>query len=308
MDKNSLMEYTALLTHKGCMDGSACALCFMWAGGKRENVFFTNPNHEESDNKLREIVDAGYKNIIIADCSISQNLAREIDIEYEGLNIVLLDHHKTAIPLSELKWCVIDKQNTACGSMMLFNYLKATYADSPLNRSSCYLEFLEPVDNHDRWTKNKEKISDQLASLHGIYGQQMFIDRFLGQKFALEEREVFLLELENKKMREYIEEKKKTVIKTKIEFEGQTYNIAFTSGPAKYTNELCTALCTDDVDAVVNIGMDKISIRSKKDNTIDLANLAKKYNGGGHSKASGFSLQNLLGSSLIELVMQKMEK
>lgn len=277
----------------------------MWAGGKRENIFFTNPNHEESDEQLRRIIDLGYKDILLADCSISYNFARQIDIEYEGLNIELLDHHKTAIPLSEFKWCTIDINNSECGSKMLFHSLG-------LEHTKWFpdgLMFIDAVDSHDRWTK-KIPDGETYASLHAIYGQKMFIDRFVGSEFAIKPEETFLLDLEEKKLQELITEKKKTIKIVNKVINGKNYKFGCIGGAAKYVSRLSEALYADEklnLDVVVCVGAEAVSLRADRRKDVDVSEIAKCFGGGGHKSASGFVLDNILGSSLIDFVINKME-
>jgi len=315
MVKSVSVENYKLLTHKACMDGSASAIAFISAGGRIENVVFTNPNHEESDEKLRKIIDDGYVDILIADCSISYEFAKEIDSVYKNLNITLLDHHKTAIPLAEFDWCYIDKENTASGAKMLFEYLqheyKHLYKDETQFTNNYYKSFFNLVDDHDRWCKNYPE-SEDLAILHSVQGQKMFIDIFRHPRssdcehFTLKQ-EKFLINLEKEKIAEMIEDKKRAVknsIVTK-NIKGKDYRFGFIGGAAKYTSQIAEAMYSDPIlnlDAVVLVSVESISMRCRKDVDLDLSEIAKINNGGGHKSASGFLLASLLGKSLIEFV------
>jgi oligoribonuclease NrnB/cAMP/cGMP phosphodiesterase (DHH superfamily) len=308
------LENYKLMTHKNCMDGSATAIAFIAAGGKKENIVFTNPNHEEADEKLEKILQDGNNDILIADCSISYDFAKEIDKGYNNLNIKLLDHHKTALPLAEFKWCNINKENSDCGSRMLFKYLLNNFAFGSVTygRLNCYIKLITLVDDHDRWCQNYPESKD-LATLHSIIGQNAFIERFRTPRyddlFTSEER--FLIDLEHKKMMEMIEDKKRAVkdyIVTKT-INGKDYRFGFIGGAAKFTSEIAEALYADptlNLDAVVLVSAEAISLRCKKGSDLDVSKIAKEHGGGGHQGAAGFPLTNLLGSSLLEFVMTRM--
>ncbi len=103
------------------MDGSACAICFQLGGGMKHNIHFSNPQHESTDEILSDLLSTGVNNIILADVSISEQMADKVD--QSGANVLLFDHHKSAIPLANRKWCTIEKENNACGSKMLFQHM-----------------------------------------------------------------------------------------------------------------------------------------------------------------------------------------
>jgi len=311
---NSL-ENCKLLTHKNCMDGSSTVIAFLIAGGNVENVVFTNPNHDESDEKLRDIIEAGHSDIIVADCSISHQLAKEIDVVYENLNIVLLDHHKTAIPLAEFKWCNIDKENTASGAMMLYTYLRNKgFYDFCKGDTKAWDRFFNYVDDHDRWCKNYPE-AEELAILHGIIGQKIFIERFsiVRDDFdILNDEDKFLVKIEKNKIAEMIEDKKREVKDFVVikNIKGRDYRFGFIGGAGKFTSQIADALYLDPVlnlDVVVLVSAVAISLRCKKGSEVDLSELAKLNLGGGHKAASGFLLSSLLGKSLVEYVSENMK-
>lgn len=303
-----------LLTHKNCMDGSATAIAFLLAGGKKENIVFTNPNHEESDEKLRNIIEEGNHHILIGDCSISYEFAKEIDIAYENLDITLLDHHKTAIPLADFKWCHINKENTVSGAKMMFEYLWSGNCLENIDgiRLAAFKNFFNIVDDHDRWCKNYPEAED-LAILHSIIGQKIFIERFQSARhllFTSEER--FLIDVEKNKIAEMIEDKKREVkdfVMVK-NIKGKDYRFGFIGGAAKFTSQIADALYADpalNLDVVVLVSAVAISLRCKKGSEVDLSELAKLNLGGGHKAASGFPLSSLLGKSLVEFVSDNMK-
>lgn len=299
-------EY-ALLTHKNCPDGSACCIVFTMFGGTRENVFFSNPGHGETDESLKEIIEKGFKKILIADVSISLKFAEEISKE-KDLEIVLLDHHKTAFPLKKLSWCLVDDQNNECGSKLLFNFLKKQFSGVIVSQND--EKYIDYVDDFDRWIKNYQE-GDNLAAMHGFYNQKTFIDRFINRKnkSELNDHEKWLLELEQEKMKEEALEKKKQVknnILTK-ELQGKMRRIGFVSG-AKYISTTGNALCEDpelNLDAVVLVGGNSISLRGSAMSDFDCSLISKHFGGGGHMKASGLSTSAILGNHLLQLVFEK---
>lgn len=286
------------------MDGSTCAICFQVAGGNKHNVHFANPQHDATDSILKELLDDGASNILLADVSISKEMAETVS-QYNS-NVVLLDHHKSAIPLQSYDWCQIDALNTACGSQMLFNYLLPT-----TDGLKKYKELIELVDDHDRWMKNYPE-SDDLALLHPMIGQSLFIDRFLANPLKqLTSEEKYVISIEKRKMHEEISEKKR-VIQSSIfnkTVNGKNYRFGFVTG-VKFVSSTGDALYSDpnlNLDCVVMISGVTISMRSSKACELDLSKIAKDHGGGGHKAASGFPIKSLLGMELIDFVASNLK-
>lgn len=304
----NLEEFT-LVSHKGCMDGSGVATLFLAAGGKKENLFFTNPNHDASDSLVDKLVFDQNRKLIIADTSISVKMADKIN-NSNTPEIYLLDHHKTALDLDQFIWCEIEKENNRCGTLMFYDFLKTMKVTFPKYKK--YNKFAHLIDDNDRWIRHEPE-SEDLSLLHMLLGQNLFIDRFLRTpdiKFSKEE--IYVLNLERKRMEEMIQDKKKQIkscIVTK-EIGDKRYRVGFIGGANKYTSQVADAIYNDpmlDIDIVVLVSAESISLRCKKNSDVDLSEIAKLNGGGGHAKSSGFSLRNLIGDSMVNLVVNKMK-
>lgn len=295
------MEQFALVTHQNCMDGSACATLFIAAGGLRENVFFVSPNHRDVDDLVLNLLENWSGPILIADVSISVSLAKNI----KRNDIILLDHHKSAIPLKEFSWCEIDVENTRCGSMMLYDWLSYNMLHPPLKVGDLK-ELIVLVDDNDRYVKNYQE-SDVVSLLHEVLGQEFFIDRFLKNKsIILNPMEQYVVDLEIKKRDKYIERKKKEVQVIVKEINERKVNVGFVYANT-HQSLLGNKICTDlNMDVAVLIGTN-VSLRGSKNCPIDLSVVAKINSGGGHKLASGFSLSSILKNDLVELVKKNIK-
>jgi oligoribonuclease NrnB/cAMP/cGMP phosphodiesterase (DHH superfamily) len=308
----NLVDYSAasLITHKGCMDGSGCAILYKVLGG--QNVYYTNPGHDSTDRVVKDLLIDQNKQVLAVDVSISMKLAQELftdRLSSKTLPFLMLDHHKTALPLMDLQVPFIHVcNNTACGCRMLYEAISEDGKDK--EKLLAYKDLIELIDDHDRWIKHYKE-SDDLALFHNVFGQKKFVERFVKNPspiFTSEER--FLIALEKEKMEEEIADKRKAVqshIYNRT-IKGKSYRIGFLYG-VRFASSTGAALYSDpelNLDAVIMVGGNTISMRASKTSEIDLSEIAALNAGGGHAKASGFPLSYLLGTELIEFVIKKM--
>lgn len=293
----------ALVTHQGCMDGSTCAIVFCAAGGLRENVFFTSPNHRDTDELVADLLERWTGPILIADASISMSLAEKV---YRN-DVTLLDHHKSAIPLQKFPWCEIDVNNTRAGGKMLYDWLLKNMLHPPMGFSD-YENLVIYADDHDRWIK-EYKQSDVLSLFHEVLGQELFIDRFLKNSGpALNAMEQYAVDLEIKKRDQYIQKRMKEVQVVRKNIQGHDVNVAYVAA-GTHQSLLGNMICENpeiNADMCVLVGT-SISMRANRTCPVDLSAVAKTNGGGGHAKAAGCSIDKLLGKSLLEYVKDNLK-
>lgn len=297
---------TALLTHRSCLDGSTCSIVFCAAGGNKNNIRFSSPSHDKSDEAFLDLYENWDGPIIVADLSVSYNVALTVSLSAE---VYLLDHHKSAIPLDEFSWCEIEVDNHRAGGKMLFDFL---YDNVRYNSDPCFRDLkdlVEAADDHDRWIKEIPE-SDTLATLHNVLGQKRFINRFLKTpELSLTENERYVLNLEDEKREEYIKNAKKNLSIVNKSIDGKQIKVAYLLAN-KHQSRLGHAIYEDvelDIDVVIMISNRSISMRSRPNCPLDLSMVAKKFNGGGHLHAGGMSLGQVIGKDLIELVVEKLQ-
>jgi uncharacterized protein len=292
-----------LVTHASCMDGSACAILFIAAGGLKENIHFVSPNHRDVDEVISDLLETWSGPIILADISISLKLAKKVGRS----DVVLLDHHKSSIPLANFKWCEIDKENTRCGSMMFYDWLLYNMIHPPPIFVN-YENLVTLVDDNDRWIRAYSD-SGSLALFHEVLGQDLFVDRFLKNPDPiLDMMEHYALNLEISKRDKYIERKKKQVQVIEREINGHKVRLGFVAS-GTHQSLLGNMICDDpelNVDIAVLVGS-SISLRASKACPVDLSVVAKLNGGGGHQAASGCSLDKMLGKSLVEYVIDNLK-
>jgi len=291
------------------MDGSTCAIVYQVAGGLSENIRFSPPGHEKSDEIVEDILFslADDELLIVSDISISYDFAKKLDTVWGGNPpIQIIDHHKSAIPLDEFKWCEIDVENTRAGGLMLYDYLLRCGLAGEDGRLHKYRKLVEYADDHDRWVKRYPE-SDTLATLHNTLEQKIFIERFLkNNRLDLTVQEQYLLDLEDLKRESYIRVKKKQTVIYSQQIGEDVVKVAYVLAD-DHQSALGQAIYEDpemDVGVVIMIGGSTLSMRAHPDCPVDLSIVSKLNNGGGHKGSAGCSISNVLGSDLIELIKE----
>lgn len=293
-----------LLTHFNCMDGATCAILFMAAAGEFRNIIFSGPSHERTDLILENLLLDGPARIWLADISISEEMASLLSGMKFKRYIRIFDHHKSAIPLNSFPFAEIDENNERCGSKIFFDFLK---------KSGCEdideFEYLVSLaDDRDRWV-NANPESLKMSELFHAIGQKSFIGRMLldppvAGKDNFREEEKYLLEIEQRNKEDAIKYLKRTV---QIRQQNGR-KIGFSICDPKYASDAGNALLADlSLDGIVLVSANSISLRASKDSSLDVSELAKRYGGGGHAKAAGCSVKDVIGSPLLEMVMDSLE-
>lgn len=298
------LSEAVLVTHRACIDGSTCVVVFTAAGGKLENVCFTNPDHEDVDDVVSGLTEwAGP--IIIVDVSISKKMAASITRGgFASDDIILLDHHKSAIPLAKFDWCEIEMNNDRCGSKMLYDWV-LKHNIGKRNKVSKYKDLVDAVDDRDRWIHNIPE-SATLASLHKIVGQELFVERFISNSSLMfSNNEKYVIQLDDKRKKFIIANRKENTQILYKDVGEHKLKIGFVMA-SNHQSELGHSMCSDpvmDCDIAVMVGPNSVSLRSSSGCPVDLSVLATNLGGGGHKNAGGCSLNKLLNNrSLVDIV------
>ena len=306
-EEETVLENTVLVSHRSCLDGSACAVVFLVAGGKRENIYFTQPSHEDSDEVVDRCVENHTGPILVADVSISLSLAEKYD--QRNTDIVVLDHHKTATPLNKFDWCEIEVENNRAGGMMLYDHLKTIIEQKNKHKAHTLRKFVEAVDDHDRWV-HAQPCSKDLNTFHEIIEQEAFVDRFSKNTFvALSDKEKYVVETYKEKCKRYVERKKRDVVFFTRIVQGRFVKIGVVEA-GDNQSILGNAICSDPelgCDIAILCNGQSVSLRSGVDCLVDLSVVAKLNGGGGHFHAGGTSLGKVLGENFAEHTYKKLK-
>lgn len=305
-----------LITHKGCVDGSGCAIMFLNAGGKRDNIRFVGAGAVERFIKESNDFKSG-KFLIFADIGV--NLPKYADILEKRGNLVLLDHHKTSLHMKDRYWALIDaddRSGSRCGTKLLRDYLIDNFQnDTHIIQSNNFKNFSDIIDDFDRWVR-KIPEAEMFSTFMSFVGQDDFISRFVnlnerinanivagrGNRYFTESEDNILSILYRKRDEAIAECLRRAVIKDVVCNGMQPFKVVYVVTDDPNTTLLLDRLLKEfpeaNVGCQIMIGIGKVSLRSRGD--IDVSKIAKYYGGGGHHGAAGHMIPPHVINDLIE--------
>lgn len=282
-----------LFTHTD-LDGVSCEILGRIAFG--EDIDVVRCGYGNIDDKVEEFInsDEEYDKLFITDISVKKELADALNNVSD--KVILLDHHKTALWLNEYPFALVQVEDESvgkmCGAYLFYEYLKKNHKE--FDDTPALKLFIDYVRMYDTW-EWKEKydniIPKRLNDLMYIDGPNEFINKMvyrLGNNlFILDDTDLMKLQIEQTYINSYIAQKNETLMVNDDLFPRYTVGITFAD---KYISELGNKLCElhPELDFVVLINMSTLTVsyRTVKDN-LDLSDIAKRFGGGGHPKASG---------------------
>ena len=303
------MSKIKLFTHTDT-DGIGCAILAYLAFG-RDNVDVECCNYDDVDEKVETLLSNSdlrnlYDKILITDISISEELAKAIDVWINPFNIRLFDHHATALWLNKYDWCEVSVELNnikTCGTELFWKYLishEYKFWNWDVNQKQNIKQFVEIVRNYDtwRWKELGEEgiVCKQVNDLFYIYGREEFIDwtlkrlKYYGSypEFpSFRDEDLLLLEQKQKDIDRYIEKKDKHLMVRTDAF-GYTYGVIFAEQYfSELGNQLCELYPELDYIAMVDICDGKVSYRTVREDLDVGGTIAHSFGGGGHQKAAG---------------------
>ena len=303
------MSKIKLFTHTD-LDGISCAI-LAYLAFWRDNVDVEYCNYDDVDEKVETFLSNSdlrnlYDKIFITDISISEELAKAIDVWINPFNIRLFDHHATALWLNKYDWCEVSVELNnikTCGTELFWKYLishEYKFWNWDVNQKQNIKQFVEIVRNYDtwRWKELGEEgiVCKQVNDLFYIYGREEFIDwtlkrlKYYGSypEFpSFRDEDLLLLEQKQKDIDRYIKKKDKHLMVRTDAF-GYTYGVIFAEQYfSELGNQLCELYPELDYIAMVDICDGKVSYRTVREDLDVGGTIAHSFGGGGHQKAAG---------------------
>lgn len=247
------------------------------------------------DNKDREIT-----GLIILDCSELSRLG-EIDGDLSGLDIFVIDHHKTS-NLPENAKGFIDPEAPACAYLVQIFYEKilgkiplklANILFFGLSTDTGYFRFL----SHD--SAEVFMAAARLVS-YGVEPRMIYNEINSGKPYSTRQ----LLGVLLSKAERYLDGK--LVITYETLEDTKKYGSEGRDSDALYQ----LLLSSQDVEAAVFLRQDTISTCTggfRSVDKIDVSQVAAKFGGGGHKNASGMSTDGKI-ENLIPLIVKEFAK
>lgn len=264
---------------------------------------------------FENLAEKRYDTIIICDISCNEDDAILIDDNLRNTNLILLDHHDTALHLNKYSWAIVQSKIIE-DSFRASSYLDISDAHSSgtsLLYDFCdYFNMLGEYDNNCMlqlivntiatydtwdWVNFKSEHYIKLSKVCDIYGIKRFIKVYSDKiddenSVLIDNTEELLLEIEQDKIDDFRKNIKKSFIEAELELNDKTYSIVmcFTG---KYLDEAFDVMKTEHPGRdlyIINYGTG-ISLRTS-DIDFHVGNFAKKHfeGGGGHAGAAGFRI------------------
>ena len=307
------LENFHLITHAGCMDGSAAAILFMAAGGKESNIKFVSPDRVDETIAESKAAKDPNKQLLLVDVAPGSD-DTVLYLKDRG-NAVVIDHHASAKRFKGQPGFFIDADNCACGCENFRQWLVRNGMDR--FDKFAWRRFTQIIDDHDRWIL-KEPMSLQMPQLFSMVGQQEFVerfsdveDRFVGSRQTYwTETEAEMLELIQAHQQRRWNRAMDSVISKEIEFEGKKYMMGYIiSGEINNSEFLHLILDKHpELDCItqINFDLNKVSLRSNE--RLDITKFVKQFGGGGHRNAGGHPIPDGMSRQIVEALHGKADR
>ena len=285
-----------LLTHND-LDGVGCGILAKIAFAQDVNVRYN------SIASLNREVEAFLEDrnqdtfLFVTDLSVNQENEQRLEAFYQaGGRVQFLDHHKTALHFNEYEWghVVVENENgeLTSATSLFYKYLVKHHW---LEQTNALTEFVELIRQYDtwEWEQNDNQTARQLNTLFFLISieefEEMMLERLqMSDHFYFDDFEKKILGMEENKIERYIRRKKRQLVQTKIgdHYAGIVYAESYHS---ELGNELGKEYPHLDYIVILNMGGKRVGFRTIH-NHVDVSEVAGRFDGGGHAKASGCKL------------------
>jgi oligoribonuclease NrnB/cAMP/cGMP phosphodiesterase (DHH superfamily) len=287
------------------MDGSAAAILFAAAGGRKENIQFVSPDRVDETIADSKAAKDPNKQILLVDVAPGSD-DTVLYLKDRG-NAVVIDHHASAKRWKGQPGFFIDADNCACGCENFRQWLVKngmSKFDAPTWR-----RFTEIIDDHDRWIL-KEPMSLQMPQLFSMVGQQEFVERFSDVEQRFQGHKQFYWTATEAEMLKLIKAHQDrrwlraidSVLTKPVEFEGKTYTMGYIISGEINNSEFLHLILDKrpDLDCItqINFDLNKVSLRSNE--RLDITRFVKQFGGGGHRNAGGHPIPDGMSRQIIE--------
>ncbi|CAG9621671.1 DHH family phosphoesterase [Sutcliffiella rhizosphaerae] len=235
--------------------------------------------------------------IYITDLSVHDENALKLEEFVTGGGFAqFIDHHKTALHLNEFEWASVvveyeDGRLTSATSLFYEYLVKHHY----IQRTKSLDEAVELIRQYDTWEWDKlnnvkaKRLNDLLYMISIEEFEERMLEKLSNDSaFDFDDFETKILDMEEQKLERYLRKKRREIVQKPIDnlWVGIVHAEQFLSELGNVLGKENTHL---DYIAMINMGNKRISLRTIHDN-IDVSAVARKFDGGGHAKASGCQL------------------
>jgi len=301
VEKHINNEKKLIISHISDIDGMGSVVLGFLAFKKIDYCLI---EIKEQTEMLEFIKNSNYEQIYICDLGLEDKIGDEIN----GLNknILLFDHHKSNMYVSKYDWATVEvtlNNRLTSGTELFYDYLVKEELLKPNQATTEFVELIRSFDTWD-WNRTNNTRANDLTSLFTMLGTTEFINYFVTnlpilESFEYSQEHQFLINLREKEINELKQVCNQSVIK--IMFEDLIAGVVFCD---RHSSNIGNYLCQNqeiDFAMIVNLLENRVSLRSEGE--IDVGVIAKKYGGGGHKNAAGFSLTNNDKKTILKLII-----
>lgn len=303
---------TLILSHKADIDGLSPVIFLNLI---RPNLDVCLLNANDICPKVKEIIqNKSYKNydeIYITDLTLDKETCELIMSTGYDDKFFAFDHHALNLVANNYPFATAVSTNdqgvNECATSLFYKFLVGKYPEI-FDKQSLrdYTELVRLSDTWD-WAKTNNQDANKLSDLLNILGREEYILTFTdflksNQKFKFTDSQLYLLEVEQKRIKRYLEESEKTMFHATLC--GHPCGIVFAEQHRSLLGNYLAEKYSYCIDFVVLINMQQgISFRCNKDN-VNVGEIATIYGGGGHVKASGAPMDNSLKKEIIKIILE----
>lgn len=304
---------TLILSHKADIDGISPVIFLKLI---RNDIDVVLLNANDINPKVTEIIKnksyLNYDEIYITDLTLDKETCELIMSTGYDNRFHSFDHHAINLISNNYPFGIaISKNNddiNECATSLFYKYLCKENPETFDNPALAeYTELVRLNDTWD-WAKTNNTKATKLGDLLNILGREEYIETYLNyfkqekEKFDFTDNQKYLLEVEEKRIKRYLEESEKTMFHATLC--GKPCGIVFAEQHRSLLGNYLAEKYSYCIDYVVMINLQQgISFRCTKDN-INVGEIATIYGGGGHVKASGAPMDNTLKKEVIKLILK----
>lgn len=271
------MDKRVLITHANCMDGIGCVVAVReyekLTGLEECQVIYMNYGDDlEEISELDSSV-----SILMADFSLPALVLNELHKKHLG-RVKVLDHHATAEEdLQDLDFCTFDMNKS--GAVLTWEYLL------PDEQVPALLRYIQ---DRDLWIWKLNDSKEVSAALQMIDKREIGVFMsYLKDVTGLVEQGKAILDYQNSQIDKIVSKKKK-LNRTTI----GDYKDIICINTTTLISEIGNALVEDEpFVAMYFIKDDKAIFSLRADGKVNVSEVAKTFDGGGHANAAGFSIE-----------------
>lgn len=301
-----------IFSHKADIDGLSPVIFLKFV---RDDLDVVLLNANDICPKITEIIKnktyLKYDEIYVTDLTLDKDTCELIMSTGHEDRFHTFDHHAMNLISNNYPFGVAISTNqdgvNECATSLFYKYLRNLYPETFTTEAfKTYTELVRLNDTWD-WAKTGNKDANKLNDLLSILGREDYIDTYFNflknnKEFFFTDQQNYLLEVEEKRIKRYMEETEKTMFHATLC--GKPCGIVFAEQHRSLLGNYLAEKYAYCIDYVVMINMQQgLSFRCNKVD-VNVGEIATIYGGGGHVKASGAPLDNSIKREVIKLLLK----